>query len=74
MNIQKGYFAQSLQRERKAKIDLLNMPKGCPFAPRCEAAMKVCLRERAERMQINDDHAACCWMNVKKQMEGGESK
>lgn len=46
-------------------IDLLNMPKGCPFAPRCDAAMKICLCEKAERMLINEDHAAACWMNVK---------
>ena len=52
-------------------IDLLNMPKGCPFAPRCDAAMKICLTERCERMQINDDHAAACWMNVKKGIENG---
>ena len=52
-------------------IDLLNMPKGCPFAPRCDAAMKICLCERCERMQINDDHAAACWMNVKKGIENG---
>ena len=57
-------------------IDLLNMPKGCPFAPRCEAAMKICLRERCQRMEINADHAAACWMNVKYAMEqeGGEAK
>ncbi len=59
-------------------IDLLNMPAGCPFAPRCDAAMKICMRQRAERMAINDDHAAACWMNVKdafekEQAEGGES-
>ena len=56
-------------------IDLLNMPAGCPFAPRCDAAMKICLRERCQRMQINDDHQAACWMNVKDLMEnekGGE--
>ena len=52
-------------------IDLLNMPAGCPFAPRCEAAMKICLRERAERMRINEDHLASCWMNVKKGLEDG---
>ncbi len=52
-------------------IDLLNMPKGCPFAPRCDAAMKICLRERAERMQINEDHMATCWMNVKLGLEDG---
>ena len=50
-------------------IDLLNMPKGCPFAPRCDNAMKICLRERCERMTINEDHMAACWMNVK---EGGD--
>ena len=53
-------------------IDLLNMPAGCPFAPRCDAAMKICMRERCPRMEINGDHAAACWVNVKKEMEGGE--
>ncbi len=56
-------------------IDLLNMPKGCPFAPRCEAAMKICLRERCQRMQINDMHQAACWLNVKEAYEkGGEAE
>ena len=50
-------------------IDLLNMPAGCPFAPRCDNAMKICLRQRAERLQINDFHQASCWMNVKEEME-----
>ena len=50
-------------------IDLLNMPKGCPFAPRCDNAMKICLRERCESMEINSEHRAACWMNVK---EGGD--
>ncbi len=53
-------------------IDLLNMPEGCPFAPRCDAAMKICLRQRCQRMQINDDHQAACWMNVKEAFENGE--
>ncbi len=52
-------------------IDLLNMPKGCPFAPRCENAMKICLYERCERMRINEDHQAACWMNVKSGVEDG---
>lgn len=53
-------------------IDLLNMPEGCPFAPRCDAAMKICLHQRCQRMQINDDHQAACWMNVKEAFENGE--
>ena len=58
-------------------IDLLNMPKGCPFAPRCDAAMKICMRQRCERMQINADHQAACWMNVKEAFEnekGGDAE
>ena len=53
-------------------IDLLNMPAGCPFAPRCDAAMKICMRQRCERMTINDQHQAACWMNVKDAFEKGE--
>ena len=52
-------------------IDLLNMPAGCPFAPRCDAAMKVCIRQRPERMVINDQHFASCWMNVREGVEYG---
>ncbi len=52
-------------------IDLLNMPQGCPFAPRCDNAMKICLRERCPRMEINEDHMASCWMNVKSGIEDG---
>lgn len=50
-------------------IDLLNMPEGCPFAPRCDAAMKICIHQRAERMQLSETHYATCWVNVKKQLE-----
>jgi oligopeptide transport system ATP-binding protein len=53
-------------------IDLLNMPAGCPFAPRCDAAMKICMRQRCERMTINEAHQAACWMNVKDAFEKGE--
>ena len=64
-------FGQKLRPITGTPIDLLNMPKGCPFAPRCDAAMKICIKENAERMLINDDHAAACWMNVKKGIEDG---
>ncbi len=52
-------------------IDLLNMPKGCPFAPRCDAAMKICITERAPKAKINDDHSSSCWMCLKEAHENG---
>ena len=52
-------------------VDLLNMPDGCPFAPRCDKAMKVCLKYRAKEMLINDCHIARCWQNVRTAVEDG---
>ena len=67
---------QKLEPIAGTPIDLLNMPTGCPFAPRCDAAMKICLRERCKRMQINEWHQAACWVNVKEaaEKEGGDAQ
>lgn len=53
-------------------INLLNMPKGCAFCPRCENAMKICLEEQPPEMQMPDGHYASCWLNVKTSMEAEE--
>ena len=50
-------------------INLLNMPKGCAFCPRCENAMKICIEQQPPEMQMPDGHFASCWLNVKAQME-----
>lgn len=50
-------------------INLLNMPKGCAFCPRCENAMKICIEEIPPEIQMPDGHFASCWMSVKEQME-----
>lgn len=55
-------------------IDLLCMPEGCPFAPRCSNAMKICLKSPCERMRLNKDHMSACWMNVKESMENEADK
>ena len=68
-------YDEKLEPISGTPIDLLNMPEGCPFAPRWDAAMKICLRERCQRMQINDWHQAACWLNVKEAYEkGGEAE
>ena len=57
---------EKLQPITGTPIDLLNMPKGCAFAPRCDAAMKICIREACDKMLLEGNHSAACWMNVKK--------
>ena len=41
-------------------IDLLNPPKGCPFAPRCNNCMKICLREMPPVTTFGDVHYTQC--------------
>ncbi len=43
--------------------DLINLPPGCPFAPRCAFAGEKCFQERPELMVVggNARHRAACW-------------
>ena len=50
-------------------VDLLNLPKGCAFAARCDHAMKICLEQPPEEVRVNGFHIAACWSNVKRMME-----
>ena len=50
-------------------INMLAMPKGCAFCPRCENALKICLDQEPEELQMPDGHYAACWLNVKKAYE-----
>ena len=54
-------------------IDLLNMPKGCPFAPRCDEAMKICITNKADKTEINKNHSTYCWKCVKNILCKGEN-
>ena len=55
-------------------VDMLNPPKGCPFAPRCEACMKICLREMPPVTNFGEVHYTQCWLNQKEEMEKGAAK
>ena len=46
-------------------IDLLNMPKGCAFAPRCDAAMKICINSPSPAFDLGGGHISRCWMCAK---------
>lgn len=58
-----------LQPIEGTPINMLNMPAGCAFCTRCDAAMKICLEQQPEEMEINENHKASCWMNVKEMLE-----
>ncbi len=53
-------------------VDVLNMPKGCAFAPRCTKAMKICLEHQCEEMKITENHSAACWVNIKEAIDKKE--
>lgn len=42
--------------------DLFAPPKGCPFAARCEYAMKICKEHYPEETNISDSHRVYCWL------------
>jgi len=60
---------EKLQPIGGTPINLLNMPEGCAFCPRCEGAMKICLTEKPEEIRVGEDHIAACWKNVAKLQE-----
>ena len=55
-------------------VDMLNPPKGCPFAPRCEECMKICLREMPPVTNFDRIHYTQCWLIQKEEMEKGAAK
>ena len=50
-------------------VDMLNPPAGCPFAPRCESCMKICLRQMPEYTDLSDIHYSACWLLQKAEFE-----
>jgi oligopeptide transport system ATP-binding protein len=61
-----------LDAERKAKLtpieglppDLIDMPPGCPFAPRCAYAIERCLVENPTLQTVARRHEVACWVDV----------
>ena len=42
--------------------DLFSPPAGCPFAARCEFAMKICYERQPEEHQLSPEHMCACWL------------
>jgi oligopeptide transport system ATP-binding protein len=53
-------------------IDLLQLPAGCSFSPRCEQCLKVCVNHMPAVYNEADGHSTSCWLldeKAKKSME-----
>jgi len=44
--------------------DLLGLPPGCPFTPRCGYAVERCRRENPRLEPVGPDHEIACWVDV----------
>ncbi len=42
--------------------NLINPPKGCPFAERCNYAMNICSKYIPNYYEINKEHRSLCWL------------
>lgn len=49
-------------------VDMLEPPPGCPFAPRCEGCMQVCLEKAPPDVVLGEGHRAACWLRVEEQL------
>ncbi len=45
--------------------NLLHLPTGCSFAPRCPKAMDVCRREEPTLTEVGDGRKVSCWLHAK---------
>jgi oligopeptide/dipeptide ABC transporter ATP-binding protein len=41
--------------------DPYNLPKGCPFEPRCPEAMEICREQMPPLREIRPQHRVACW-------------
>ena len=44
--------------------DLVNLPPGCPFRPRCRFAIDKCAEENPPLFQVAENHYSACWVDV----------
>ena len=43
--------------------NLIRLPPGCLFAPRCSRAMDRCLKQRPRLFNLGEGRESRCWLN-----------
>ncbi|MGQ9599577.1 MAG: ABC transporter ATP-binding protein [Anaerolineae bacterium] len=56
--------AERLQSIEGLPPDLISLPPGCPFEPRCVYAIERCRLERPPLEPVAPRHTAACWVDV----------
>jgi oligopeptide/dipeptide ABC transporter ATP-binding protein len=56
---------QPLQEIPGTVPNLIRLPPGCPFAPRCPHVQPACHRERPPMFKLNPTHGSKCWLSEK---------
>lgn len=52
--------SEELQFVEGSPPDLLRLPKGCPFVPRCPYNTERCLEKQPELVQVEEQHIVAC--------------
>ncbi len=68
-----------LDEDRKRKLesiegmppDLMDLPTGCAFRPRCKYAIERCAEETPPLLSVGDGHTAACWVTAGSASEVG---
>ena len=58
------------RKERLVPIDgqppnLISLPPGCSFVPRCSYRMEICSKERPELRLVGNKHFTPCWADIR---------
>jgi oligopeptide transport system ATP-binding protein len=59
LDIPKG---EKLKAIRGSPPDLIHLPVGCPFTPRCDYCTEQCLSQHPKLVEINSGHNSRCWV------------
>jgi oligopeptide/dipeptide ABC transporter ATP-binding protein len=43
--------------------DILSLPKGCPFHPRCDYATAICYKKEPKLVSLSDNHKVACHLH-----------
>lgn len=53
---------EKLETIEGAPPNMINPPKGCPFAQRCKERMDICETAFTEESKLSECHEVCCWL------------